>query len=115
MKRTVWAGLVLAVCVAGPALSASAATVDQPRRQVRSERMERLREQTRERSLQRREVRRERLAAAREQQVRQRERVREQRSERAARERGERIRRIVRSERPRVRQELRRVFRGMWR
>ena len=108
MKRTVWAGLVLAVCVVGPALSASAATIDQPRRQVRSERMERLREHVRERSLQRRE----RIAAAREQHVRQRERVREQRIERAARER---VRRIVRSERLRVRQELRRVFRGMWR
>ena len=112
MKRIVWIGVVLAACVAGSALTASAASIDQPRRQVRIERIERLREQLRERSIQRREVLRERMAASREQRLRQRERVREQRIERAARERGSRI---IRSELLRLHQELRRVYRGLWR
>lgn len=121
MKRIVWTGLVLAACVAGSAPTASAASIDQPRRQMRIERTERLREQRalrsaqreggiRERSIQRREVRRERFAASREQRLQQRERVREQRIERAARERGNRI---IRKERLRQRQELRRAFRGI--
>jgi hypothetical protein len=112
MKRIVWTGLTLAVCVAGSALSASATSIDQPRRQVRIERTERLHEQLRERSLQRREARRERLAESRERGLRQRERVREQRLERAARDRAGRI---TRTERLRLRQELRRVFRDIWR
>jgi hypothetical protein len=116
MKKIVLTGLVLAVCVAGSALTASAAGIDQPRRQVRTERMEHLREQLRERSIQRREVRRERVTVSREQRLQQRERarerVREQRIERAARERGNRI---IRQEGLRLRQELRRMFRGIWR
>jgi hypothetical protein len=123
MKRIVWTGLVLAVCVAGSAQTASATSIDQPSRRLRVERMERLHEQlalrraqregqVRERSLQRREARRERFAASREQRLRQRERVREQRLDRAARERASRI---TRPERFRLRHELRRGFRGIWR
>jgi hypothetical protein len=106
MKKVVWTGLLVALCVAASGIGISAAgPLDQPRRQVRAERIERIRE----RIQQRRAVVRERLG---EQRFQQRERLRERRIERMDRNRDGRISRAERvRERIAVRRALRRAHR----